>query len=432
MSATVAIRMYNPGFGDCFRVTVQDGDTAWRLLVDCGVHSHGRAKVGDVSRTIEEVAAAVVSDLSAECGGTPHLDVVVATHHHADHISGFACDAWDGVDVDEVWVSFVEDPSDPDAQTLRDGTAHAAAGLQVAAEHAAAARTPGHAGAEGWTAALELAHDFALNSSRNDMAMGRLTGGRFHGTAAHVRFLPDRDATANVIPIGADARIHVLGPSRDPVDLARMNPPAADHWLTGSDGGEDADPDEAPLFDAMYRVPRTEVRARVGEEAMRARGALHLGELAFDDEALLGAASLLERCVNNTSVFFVLEVAGRRFVFVGDSQEGAWDHVLNDPQALALVTTPLFYKVGHHGSHNATPKRFVEDVLGDDAYAMVPVGFVKAWAAQIPFAPLITALEDHHTHLYRADQPPVAVDDGGVHVSVDPEGMWSELAFELA
>jgi beta-lactamase superfamily II metal-dependent hydrolase len=436
MPATVAIRMYNPGFGDCFRVTVHDGDTAWRLLVDCGVHSHGRAKVDGVSRTIEEVAAAVVADLAADCGGAPHLDVVVATHHHADHISGFACDAWDAVDVDEVWVSFVEDPSDPDAAALRDGTARVANGLQLAAERAAAARAPGRT-AEAWPAALALAHDFAVNSSRNDAAMGRLTAGRFHGAAAHVRYLPDRDAAANTIPIGPDARVHVLGPSRDPADLARMNPPAADHWLAGSDGADSGTPgdaaiDDDDLFDALYRVPRAEVRERVGTEAMRARGALHLGDLAFDDEALLGAASLLERSVNNTSVFFVLEVSGRRFVFVGDSQEGAWDHVLDDPASLALVSAPLFYKVGHHGSHNATPKRFVEGALGDDAYAMVPVGFVKAWADTIPFTPLMAALADHRTHVLRADQPPAASQDGDVRISVDPAGMWSELAFSLA
>jgi hypothetical protein len=44
----------------------------------------------------------------------------------------------------------------------------------------------------------------------------------------------------------------------------------------------------------------------------------------------------------------------------------------------------------------------------------------------------VTALEDHHTHLVRADQPPVASQDGEVTVRVDPEGLWSELAFEFA
>lgn len=431
MSSGVTVRMYNPGFGDCFRVTVHDDDATWRLLVDCGVHSHGRVKVGGVSRSIDEIAKAVVADLSAECGGAPHLDVVVATHHHQDHISGFACDAWDGVDVDEVWVSFVEDPQDADAAALRDGTAKVANGLRLAAEHAASARAPGRP-AEEWPATLALAHDFAVNSSPNQEAMGRLTSGRFHGAAAHVRFLPDKDAAANVIQVGPHARVHVLGPSRDPADLARMNPPAAEHWLTGSDGTDAADPDAEPLFDALYRVPRADLRERIGEEALRARVALKLGDLAFDDQALLGAASLLERSVNNTSVFFVLEVAGHRFVFVGDSQEGAWDHVLDDPAALALVTAPEFYKVGHHGSNNATPKRFVEGVLGDDAYAMMPVGLVPEWADQIPYPALVTALQDHHTHLVRADQPPAPSHDGDVTVNVDPAGLWSELSFEFA
>jgi len=272
--------------------------------------------------------------------------------------------------------------------------------------------------------------------------MGRLTAGRFRGEKASVRFLPDKDAAANIIEIGPNARVHVLGPSRDPADIALMNPTADHRWPTEVEPAAPADADEEsaddtedaeqePLFDAMYCVPRGQVRRRIGAEAMRARVLLNLDDLAFDDEALLGAASILERSVNNTSVFFVLEVADRRFVFVGDSQEGAWNHVLDDPDRLALVTKPLFYKVGHHGSHNATPVRFVDGILGDDAYAMVPVGFVKAWADQIPFTPLITEFEKHHTHVVRADQPPVASQDGQVTVSVDPAGMWSELTFEL-
>ena len=78
--------MYNVGFGDAFRVTVRRGDETWRMLVDCGVHSHGQA------RPLAESVKNIIDDLAEDCGGTPHLDVVVATHHHRDHIVGFADD----------------------------------------------------------------------------------------------------------------------------------------------------------------------------------------------------------------------------------------------------------------------------------------------------------------------------------------------------
>jgi beta-lactamase superfamily II metal-dependent hydrolase len=107
---TVEIRMYNVGFGDAFRITVRRGDETWRMLVDCGVHAHGAA------RPMAESVKQVIDDLTEDCGGTPHLDVVVGTHHHRDHIVGFANDGWAGVEVDEVWVPFVENDADSDAK----------------------------------------------------------------------------------------------------------------------------------------------------------------------------------------------------------------------------------------------------------------------------------------------------------------------------
>ena len=112
-TGTVEVRMYNVGFGDAFRVTVRRGDETWRMLVDCGVHSHGAA------RPLAESVQNIISDLAEDCGGTPRLDVVVATHHHRDHIRGFAADDWAAVEVDEVWVPFVEDGTDADARDLR-------------------------------------------------------------------------------------------------------------------------------------------------------------------------------------------------------------------------------------------------------------------------------------------------------------------------
>ena len=44
MAATVAVRMYNTGFGDAFLITVHDAGDPWRMLIDCGVHSQGQAR----------------------------------------------------------------------------------------------------------------------------------------------------------------------------------------------------------------------------------------------------------------------------------------------------------------------------------------------------------------------------------------------------
>ena len=78
----------------------------------------------------------------------------------------------------------------------------------------------------------------------------------------------------------------------------------------------------------------------------------------------------------------------------GDAQEGAWEHVLNDQNTLALIENADFYKVGHHGSHNATPKAFVLTGWHGTGDAMVPWGLVEAWKHTIPKKELLDALTE--------------------------------------
>jgi len=418
---TVTIRMYNPGFGDCFLITVAEAGRSWRMLVDCGVHAHGLFKADGKPRGIGAIVAAVIDQLAAESvDGVPAVDVVVATHRHADHISGFADDAWEAVRVGEVWVPFVENPDDPGTKALKGDLAAEAERLRGLVDHAL--------GVAGRTRELALAHWFAVNSSGNAAATRRLVQGEFANRGAvRTRFLPDENAAANVIATPFDGVVvHVLGPSRDPERIKRMNPPKSVQWLEEADGESAADTDREDLFDAVYRVPAGEVEARVPAELFKSRNAMRLNGLAYDQAGLLAAASVLERSVNNTSVFFVLDVRRSRFVFVGDSQQGAWEHVLDDPASRALVTDAVFYKVGHHGSHNATPRRFVEEVLGDGATAMVPVGRVKAWADSIPNEHLLEGLARRRARVIRADAPPP---DGDGVESDGADRLWTQVRF---
>jgi hypothetical protein len=92
------------------------------------------------------------------------------------------------------------------------------------------------------------------------------------------------------------------------------------------------------------------------------------GEPPEVDERLLGllddlstssallAAAALEKAVNNTSLMLAFEIGDATLLFPGDSQWGSWRINLEDDQARALLTRTSFYKVGHHGSHNANPK----------------------------------------------------------------------------
>ncbi len=363
-NGTVSVRMFNVGFGDAFLVTVRRLGVVWRMLVDCGVHNQGRA------RPIRDVVEAIVEACTDEPGSTPRIDVVVATHRHADHISGFALDEWKDVEVGEVWVPFVEDPDDPDGIRIRTAHATAAALLDELVE-----RRTENLAAGGWPPKLSAARALAANSLSNQDSMDRLLGLNGQGFAkAHtVRYLPST----------AYLEIDELFP---PIFLA----------------------DEASLPPGLEQ----------------ARHSLQLHKLT-NDAGLLQAAAILDHAVNNTSVFLMLDVKGTRLLFPGDAQQGAWEHVLDDDDNRDLLTDCVFYKIAHHGSHNATPRAFVESVWRDGNYAMLPWGLVKRWADTIPKKELLAALHEHAHTVVRIDEqqevPGVVTFDGD---------LWSEITFE--
>jgi hypothetical protein len=75
---------------------------------------------------------------------------------------------------------------------------------------------------------------------------------------------------------------------------------------------------------------------------------------------MLGIVRSIDDALNNTSLILLFEVGGTRLLFPGDAQIEDWRYALFDaPDAAVIVGTladTAVYKVGHHGSLNATPK----------------------------------------------------------------------------
>ena len=83
---SINIRTYQVGFGDCFLLSFTYPNRERHVLVDFG--SMRRPK-GSTTRLMTDIANDIVKRCTP-ASGKPKLHVVVATHRHQDHISGFA------------------------------------------------------------------------------------------------------------------------------------------------------------------------------------------------------------------------------------------------------------------------------------------------------------------------------------------------------
>jgi beta-lactamase superfamily II metal-dependent hydrolase len=386
--------MYNVGFGDCFLLSWPGADRTVKVLIDCGTHSHCPGP-----RPIGEVVEQIVEDVR-ESDGTPRIDVVVGTHRHQDHVSGFGSALWDEVEVAEVWMPWTEHPTDPEAGRIRETQSRAAKRLHAEASALAAEVEP----------LRESLLALSANSLTNAPAMETLHHG-FKGKPKR-RFLPTetqgRESFEAVCLPGA--LVHVLGPSRDPDVIRDMNPPAGRSYLRMTEERERGGDGPWLPFRPSWKVSReqmasdTETAHLVPGRATDLRTIHNYGEL--DSETRLDLAVQLEKGVNGTSLVLVFEIGRACLLFSGDAQWGTWRVALEDPEWRNLLARTSFCKVGHHGSHNATPRDLLEGALGEGFAAMVSTRSMSNWP-DIPRAPLLERLaEKTGRRVVRSDLPP--------------------------
>ncbi len=377
---TIRIRMYHVGFGDCFLVRFPGrAGGFFHVLVDCGVHPQGN--IGAMDRVVENIAA--------ETG--EKLAVVVATHAHQDHISGFGRYAGEfrKFTIGEVWMPWTEDKDNPTAVELRQKQKAAIARLQMA-----------FAGMPAAGRATNAAAQALANLTGNDAALDRLHAG--FGAGAKVRYFEagDTAGTMEGTP-GLEARF--LGPPTDPNFLARMDPPASQHYLAAGAGKAVEIP--AP-FGPKWVASEAELPVKLTGEEEEAIN-------AYASEPPGGMAFALDQAINNTSLVILFTFGGRHLLFPGDAQYGNWQYWLQKPDSGDVLAEVDFLKVAHHGSMNATPKQAI-DHMGHGTMAAMVSTQNRPWPS-IPREPLMKAIQGRtRNRLMRSDAPAGPVPTGFV------------------
>lgn len=360
------VRMYNVGFGDCFLLSFPVGDGHRHVLVDCGAHSGGT--LGNLPEVAEAVREVTDGKLAA----------VVATHRHQDHIWGFerGLDTFRKMTVDQVWMPWVEDLTNPEARAMWKKQAAARAALE-----ARLALAPASPRRDAVAAVL-------ANLKPNEVALEELRT-RFGGGRQGVRYLHGKSDDL-VDPVGIDGlTVKVLGPPKDEAFLKKMNPPKAERWeLAAAAGGDAAELFDSP-FDARWEDPDhgaywESETAGVFPAAERALYKSTMGDA-------LDLAFAMEDAVNNSSLALLFLFGDQGLLMPGDAQWGNWHFWMEKQVAPELFEQVTLYKVGHHGSHNATPKSVI-DRLPENVAVLVPTKGDKPFPT-IPEPKLMAALK---------------------------------------
>ena len=362
---TLNVRMYRVGFGDCFLLSFPAGDDHRHVLVDCGSHTAGT--LGNLPAVAENVREMTDG----------HLAVVVATHRHQDHIWGFerGRDVFRSMRIDEVWMPWVEDTRDPGARRL--WQRHAAARAALEAALAAAPASPRR----------DAVAAVLANLKPNDVALGELRS-RFGAGGDGIRYLDGAHGDL-VDPAGIDGLVvKVLGPPKDEAFLKKMTPPRAERWSLAAAGGAAGDLFDSP-FDARWIDPKAD--AYWAQDETRVFDASERERFREATSDVLDLAFAMEDAVNNSSLALLFLFGGEGLLMPGDAQWGNWHFWLAQRVAPEVFEQVTLYKVGHHGSHNATPKSIIDRLPENVAVLLSTQG--KKPFPTIPEPKLLAALE---------------------------------------
>lgn len=464
----VTVRMYRNLLGDCFLVRIAAKEAVSHILIDCGILQNVE---GD-----KELMQAVAADVAKTVKN--RLDLLVVTHEHHDHISGFA-HARDvffdpAFKIDNLWMAWTENDEDPQAKALNarfDRTKQALAFALDRGQALAAAGTPGAgevlSGLENFIGPLP-APGLGL-----DPVGGRLTGKavmrrlkeKTRDEGGTVEFLEPGQVLTTPGQVGLIA--YVLGPPRKEDRLFQDLPTkgdhgretyldrfgAADQLLSAQDGAWEDGVPQRP-FAPRHGLTPGQVQGTeppppgdpaAGDHAVWLKAAYYDAPdwRRIDGEWLGVAGALamkLDSDTNNTSLVLALEAPnGEVLLFAADAQVGNWlswhDQSYGPQQrpAADILRQVVLYKVGHHASHNATLRDQGLELMSDaDLTAMIPVVETiaraqgsKGW--NMPYPPLLERLMTLTAgRVLRGDAPTDESKFKHGRVRTHPDGLYVE------
>ena len=390
----VNVRMYNVGeLGDCFLLKFTEDGQASHVLIDCGSFRNS----GDSITRMQEIANHIKQELTTDDQQINPLDLVVATHQHNDHVSGFthAQTVFGSIGMKQVWLSWLDDPNDQHATNIAEGERKLTKQLQAISEKMSnVASLKGGQVAERVNDVLGFYGLDNLHTAKTPVVpqqginnLKQLGKNVSYLNPGQVLDLPGLNA--------GSVKVYVLGPPRDNNLLFDINPGKGESYdahlmlnLSMADGFLSALTNltgkqliDEPFFPFDKKYEQSLVNAPFLQQSyMKPVEEWRKIDTDWLDQAER-VALYLDSYTNNSSLVLAFELveAQKVLLFVGDAQTGNWlswktiDWKSSSISLDSLLRKTVLYKVGHHCSHNATLPECLEKMTHPDLVVMIPV-----------------------------------------------------------
>lgn len=451
----IELYAYNVYFGDCFLMILKYTDESQKsILIDFGSTGKGKHKKHDSDPDETDLDESneknkdstgqrllrIAEHIKTICHGK--LDVVVATHRHKDHIYGFGLKEAGRIIMEcnpsIVIQPWTENPEDnrkinkkksilSQEEFKNDGAQNFASMLNdmhtVAGSVEAEIKhlSNGNKFTKTINSRLKEQIIFAAddNQIKNQAAVDNL---QKMGENHYVNFGYDKIDWKAILP---GIKVHILGPPslEQSDEITKATNTSDEFWsiqaMTNNFWGTQA---------ATSNLTKGHIEGKkllfgkdkvLDEEFVPPNVRWFVRQLrVLRANQLLEIVQFVDNALNNTSVILLFEIGNEKLLFPGDAQIENWQYLLNkakeDVNLENVLKDTTVYKVGHHGSRNATPRSLWESFKnkndkGDSKGKMKTVVSTmkgkhgKSEETEVPLPKMVEAMRDQ-TNYYSTEE----------------------------